>query len=92
MFSKLPFIQTHHAGDKYIFWLDLTSSHYANEATQWLRPHKIQFIPKEVNPLNILKVQPIEGFRSLLVNKVYEGGWETKTELQLQRRICRQIK
>ena len=28
----------------------------------------------------------------MLANKVYDGGWEAKTELQLKRRISQKIK
>jgi hypothetical protein len=58
----LLFIQTHHAGDEYIYWPDLASSHYANETTQWLLQHKIKFVPKQVNRPNIRKARSIEDF------------------------------
>ncbi|CAF1982038.1 unnamed protein product [Rotaria magnacalcarata] len=82
----------YHADNEYIFWSDLTSSHYANETTKWLIQHKIKFVPKQVNPPNIPKTRPIEDFWSILADKVYEAGWETKTELQLKRRIYQKIK
>ena len=91
--SKLhSFIEEYHADDEYIFWSDLASSHYANETTEWLIQHKIKFIPKQVNPPNITKARPIEDFWSILAGKVYEGGWEAKTELKLKRRIYQKIK
>jgi hypothetical protein len=58
----LRFIQTHHAGDEYIYWPDLASSHYADETTQRLLQHKIKFVPKQVNPSNIRKARSIEDF------------------------------
>ena len=64
--------------------IDLMSSHYANETTQWLLRQKIKF---ELNPANIWKARPIEDFWSILADKVDEGDWEAKTELQLKRRI-----
>jgi hypothetical protein len=88
----LLFIEAHHAHDEYVFWPDLASSHYANKTTKWLCQHKVKFIPKQVNPPNIPKARPIEDFWSVFSNKVYEGGWEAKTELQLKRRINQKIK
>jgi transposase len=91
--SKLrSFIEEHHAGDEYIFWPDLASAHYANETTQWLLEQKIKFVSKQVNPPNVPKARPIEEFWSILADKIYEGGWEATTELQLKRRIYQKIK
>ena len=70
----------------------MASSHYANETTEWLIQHKIKFIPKQVNSPDIPKARPIEDFWSILAGKVYEDGWEAKTELQLKRRIYQKIK
>ncbi|CAF4988857.1 unnamed protein product, partial [Rotaria sp. Silwood1] len=88
----LVFIETYHSHDDYIFWPDLATSHYANETTQWLIQHQIKFIPKQVNPPKVPKARPIEDFWSILANKVYEGGWEATTELQLKQRIRKKIK
>jgi hypothetical protein len=70
----LAFIETYHTYDEYVFWLDLLTSRYANETTQWLLQHQIKFIPKQVNPPKVPKAGPIEDFWSILANKVYEGG------------------
>ena len=42
-----------------------------------------KFVPKEINSPNISQEPPIENFRGCLTQKVYEGGWGTKTEHQL---------
>jgi transposase len=88
----LAFIETYHSHDDYVFWPDLATSHYANDTTQWLLRHQIKFIPKQVNPPKVPKARPIEDFWSILANKVYEGGWEATTELQLKQRIRKKIK
>jgi len=58
----LPFIETYHSHDDYVFWPDLSTSHYANETTQWLLEHQINFIPKQTNPPKVPKARPIEDF------------------------------
>ncbi|CAF3544917.1 unnamed protein product [Rotaria socialis] len=70
----------------------LPSSHYANKTTRWLHEQNIKFVPKQDNPPNVPQARPIEDFWSILAGKVYEGGWESKTELQLKRRIYQKIK
>ncbi len=51
-----------------------------------------KFISKKDNPPKVPKARPIEDFWSMLADKVYEGGWEATTELQLKRRISNKIK
>ncbi len=88
----LPFIKANHAHDDYVFLPDLATSHYAIQTTAWLRQHNINFVPRQANPPNVPKARPIEAFWKLLSDKVYEGGWEAKTELQLKRRIRTKLK
>jgi hypothetical protein len=33
----LPFIKKHHEDNKYIFWPDLASSHYAKSVLNWMK-------------------------------------------------------
>lgn len=47
----------------------------------------VNFVDKGINPPNVPQARPIENFWGWLVQKVYEGGWEAKTEQQLIRRI-----
>ena len=47
---------------------------------------------KDINPPNVPQARPIENFWGCLVQKVYEGGWEAKTEQQLIRRIKSKMK
>ena len=42
--------------------------------------------------INEPQARPIENFWGCLAQKVYEGGWEAKTEEQLIRRIQSKIK
>ena len=86
------FIKEYHGDDNVIFWPDLASSHYSKKAIDWLQTNKIDFVPKETNPPNVPKARPIEDLWAILAGKVYEGGWEAKTEQQLKRRISQKIK
>ena len=52
----------------------------------------IVIIPKQANPPKVPKAGPIEDFWSMLADKVYEGGWQAKSALQLERRIYQKIK
>ena len=42
----LPFIRKHHSDGNYKFWLDLASSHYANDVIDYFRAQKIKFVEK----------------------------------------------
>ncbi|CAF1093130.1 unnamed protein product [Didymodactylos carnosus] len=88
MFAKIVDIFNKlHPDDKYIFWPDLASSHYAKQTTEWLNERKVAFVPKCANPPNVLKALPIEDFWSILADKVYNGGWTATNENQLVNRI-----
>ncbi|CAF3917018.1 unnamed protein product [Rotaria magnacalcarata] len=63
------FIEEYHAGDEYIFWPDLASSHYANKTTRWFHEQNIKFVPKQDNPPNVPQARPIEDFWSILAGK-----------------------
>ena len=45
---------------------------------------KIKVVPN-INPPNVPQARPVENFCVCLAQKVYEGGWEAKTEQQLIR-------
>ena len=40
----IPFINEHHSNDKYLFWPDLASSHYANTVTGYIVANKVNFV------------------------------------------------
>ena len=86
----LPFIVEFHIDGNYIFWPDLASAHYSNETQAWLRG-KVKYVPKHLNPSKCPK-RPIENFWGCLAQKVYEGGWEAKTEQRLIDRIHRKLR
>ena len=52
----------------------------------------VKFLSKYINPPNVPQARPIENFWVCLAQKVYEGGWEAKTEQQLIRRIKSKMK
>ena len=78
----LPFIREHHQDSNYIFWSDLASCHYSKQTVAWM-DENVKFVPKDINPPNVPQARPIENVWGCLAQKVYEGGWETKTEQQL---------
>jgi len=49
-------------------------------------------VPKDINPPNIPQARPIENFWGDLQHKVFEDGWEAKTERQFLLRIKIKIK
>ena len=52
----------------------------------------VKFVSKRFNPLNVPQTCPIENFWGCLAQKVYEGGWEAKTDQHLIRRIKSKMK
>ena len=47
----------------------------------------VNYVSKEINPPNIAQTRPIKNLWVCLAQKIYEGGWEAKTEQQLILRI-----
>lgn len=87
----LPFIQEHYPHSDYIFWPDLAKAHYAKANVTWMEEN-LNFVAKDSNPPNVPQARPIENFWGCLTQKVYEGGWEAKSEQQLVRRIKNKLK
>ena len=52
----------------------------------------VTFVAKTSNPPNVPQARPIENFWGCLAQKVYEGGWQAKTEHQMIRRIKFKLK
>ena len=46
----LSFLKRHLADEKYVFWPDKASSHYAKKTLKNLDQKKIPYVPKERNP------------------------------------------
>ena len=59
---------------------------------EWLDEHKVPFVHRAANPPNVPQARPIEDFRSILVDKVYNGVWEASNSQQLINRIKRKVK
>ena len=86
----LSFIPEHHT-DSYFyiiyifvlyFWPDLAGCHYSKQ-TIALMDENVNFVPKEINPPNVLHAHLIENFWGCLAQKVYERGWEAYMKQQL---------
>ena len=52
----------------------------------------VNYIPKNLNPPNVPQARLIENFWGCLCQKVYEGGWQARTEEQLISRIELKLK
>ena len=50
------------------------------------------FVDETTNPPNVPQARPIENLWGILAQKVYEGGWEAKTQQELISRIQSQLK
>lgn len=87
----LPFIKKHHNDGNYIFWPDLAPAHKSKATLDWMKAN-INFVPVENNPPNVPQARPVEDFWGFLSQKVYEGGWEAKTEQDLINRIQSKLK
>lgn len=87
----LPFIQQYHQDGNYLFWPDLASAHYATLCVNWMTQN-IEFVGKDMNPPNVPQARSIENFWGDLVQKVYNNGWQAKTQHQLMLRIKKCLK
>ena len=83
----LPFIKKYYKTDRYVFWPDLASAHYAGKVVKFLANQSIPIVPKYMNPANLPKARPIEDFWGNLKAKVYEGNWTAKNLTELENRI-----
>ena len=52
----------------------------------------VYFVDETTNPTNVPQARPIENLWGILAQKVYEGGWEAKTQQELISRIQSQLK
>ena len=67
----LPFIQQYHSDDRYIFWPDLATAHYANFTLETFTKLNINYIKKDLNFPVVPHLRPIENFLGMLKDKVY---------------------
>ena len=84
--KTIPFIEKHHSNGKYIFWPDLTTSHYAKTVVDYM-DENVNFMKKEDNPANLPKICLIEDFWGILKGKVYMHNYQAKNLNQLHNRI-----
>ena len=91
--SKLiPFINKYHPTDDVIFWPDLAQAHYSTEFLAFLEASSVSVVPKAINSPNMPQGHPIEDFRSVLAQLVYEKNWKTTTIKHLERRLRKKLK
>lgn len=88
----VEFIAKYHSDDKYIFWPDLATSHYAKLTQSEYARLKINVVPKNLNPPNVPQVRPIEEFWSILKRKVYFDGWTAESDKHLIRKIKKELR
>ena len=56
--NLLPFIKKYHKHDKYVFWPDQASAHYAKEVQEWLVSKKLNIWQKtSILPMHLNYVQ-----------------------------------
>jgi len=83
----IPFLIKHYPDDKYIFWPDLASSHYANTVQDFMNDNNINFLAKESNPPNAPQLRPIEKFWKNLKEKVMAKNYNPSNIEQLKKKI-----
>ena len=75
-----------------IFWPDLARAHHSKEMLTHFDEASVPIVSKTINPPNIAQGRPIEDFRGVLVQLIYEHNWEAKTTKQLECRIGKILK
>jgi hypothetical protein len=85
--SLIPFLRKFHSHDRYVFWPDLASAHYARTVQDYLKSQRVPFVQRKLNPANVPKCRPIENYWGSLKRKVYENDWSAKEIPQLIKRI-----
>ena len=92
----LPFIKKNTKTSlNYLFWPDLARSHYAKSVTNWLQrtlPKNVELVPESSNPPNVPQARPVEAFWGELAQRVYDKGWQAKSEAHLVARIKLKLK
>jgi hypothetical protein len=85
--SLIPFLRKYHSHDRYVFWPDLASAHYARTVQDYLKSQRVPFVQRKLNHANVPKCRPIEDYWGILKRKVYENDWSAKEIPQLIKRI-----
>jgi hypothetical protein len=87
----LPFIRKHHRDFNFQFVHDLAGAYLSIEIITRMKGN-LPFFNNTTNHQNVPQVRPIENLWGILAQKVYEGGWEAKTQQELINRIQSQLK
>ena len=83
----VPFIRTEYKDNRYWFWPDGASSHYAKSTIEILEKNGLRYIEKTQNPPNVPQLRCIEKFWAHLKQRVYKGNWTAKDFKSLKTRI-----
>ena len=87
----LPFIHKHHSDISFQFVHDLTGFHLSIETIAKMKEN-LPFFDNTAIHLNVPQAGLIENLRGILAQKIYEGGWNAKTQQELISRIQSQLK
>jgi hypothetical protein len=87
----LPFIHKHHGDISFQFVHDLTGFHLSMETIAKMKEN-LPFFDNTAIHLNVPQARPKENLGGILAQKVYEGGWEAKTQQELISQIQSQLK
>ena len=72
----------------YLFWPDLASAHYSNDAKDVYVKYGVNVLPKSSNPPNVPQLRPIEDFFGILRLKVFKDGFKPKSTDELKEKDC----
>ena len=81
------FVETHYPDGKYVFWPDLAAAHVSSDSLDEFARNNIPVVDIDSNPPSVPQLRPIETFWSHLKRRVYEEGWQAKSERDLSERI-----
>ena len=84
----LPFINKQHSDNNFIFFPDLTTSHYARNTVNFMISENIKFVNKSENVANVSEIRPIEKFWSKLKGNVYKNSWTAENLNKLRIKYC----
>lgn len=83
----LPMIRKH--GGRAWFWPDLASCHYSKKVMDWYEQHRVDIVPKKLNPPNCPELRPIERYWAIMKRwlKRTKGCIQTTNQLRLKWRL-----
>lgn len=84
------FIDKYHKNHKILFWMDMATSHYKKEVTDWLTAQGIDFIGKKENAPNVPQARPIEKFWALCKAE-YKRHRRSSKSIESFRKIWKKI-